>query len=153
MDLNKLKTLLETVSFGQTPIQIQDVDWDFKSVTIITKAEGGNGPKPPPPPPDEDQPNIEVIDPPDDNDDGGDSDGGDDGDSDGENGGDSDNTSKEIKIGSIIQDFKTGQYGKVINIHPNGDVDWIPVSEEELRSGGFIASMRLNRSNLNGFIG
>lgn len=146
MDLNKLKTLLETVSFGQTPIQIQDVDWDFKSVTIITKAKGGNGPKPPPPPPDEDQPDIEVIDPPDDNDDGGD-------DGDGGDGDDSDNTSREIKIGSIIQDFKTGQYGKVTNIHPNGDVDWIPVSEEELRSGGFIASMRLNRSNLNGFIG
>ena len=147
MDLNKLQTLLETdVSpvgvLSGANFKIQDVDWDFKSVTIITKG-GRKGPNQPPSPPDEDQPNIEIIDPPDDE-------GG--GDEDNEGSGD-DNTSQEIKIGSIIQDFKTGQYGKVTNIHPNGDIDWIPADEDELRREGFIASMKLDRSNLDGFIG
>jgi len=163
MDLNKLQTLLESdVGFnggilsgpGSTSSGLsskeQDVDWDFKSVTIITKSgntkkrksESENF---------EDESDTEIIDP--ENSENEDSEGKD---SEGEDG--NDNSSQEIKIGSIIQDFKTGQYGKVTNIHSNGDVDWVPASEDELRKDGFIASMRLNkiglnRSDLNGFIG
>ena len=137
MNLNELQSLLETGP------QVQDVNWDFKSVTIITK--GKNTRKRKKDEEFEDESDTEVIDPqesfPIDSD----------SDSDGD--GDSDNTSQEIKIGSIIQDFKTGQYGKVTNIHPNGDVDWVPADEDELRREGFIASMKLDRSNLNGFIG
>lgn len=146
MDLNKLQILLEA-----NPIQIQDVDWDFKSVTILTKGANTkkrkqDGEK------FEDEAQTEVIDPENSpEEEGFPSDPQNkSGDGDGEG---SDDTSQEIKIGSIIQDFKTGQYGKVTNIHPNGDVDWVPADEEELRKNGFIASMRLDRSNLNGFIG
>lgn len=132
MRLSNLKKELLSES-----ISVSDVDWNFPDVTIISKAgntkqkKGGVSP---------DSAKTEIIDPenikPGENN------------KDGDEGGKGDDS--DTKIGSIIQDFKTGEYGKVTSIDPSGDVTWEPVDEDELRKEGYIS---LKRSGLDAFIG
>ncbi len=149
MELKDLtrKLLIETTNVFES-IGTMDVDWNYPTVTIISKAgntqEAGSGGMTP------DSAQTEIIDPENQQP----SNGGESGGS-GESGGDETN---KVTVGSIIQDFNTGEYGRVTSIDADGNVEWEPVSKAELESGGYLARRAgtipsFDRSALNGLIG
>ena len=135
MDLNKLyKNLIEENNniFEENTDGV--VDWNFDDVTIL-RSSGGKKPDGPPPPPGDDPPppnNEEDIDPPD-------PESGDDG----EPSENKETDTDEITIGKIVQDMKTGKYGKVTAINGN-KIEMEPISDADLKKDGYKALIRRN---------
>lgn len=148
---NPYKTIFEEDE--DTPkIEQMDVDWNFPSVTIISKAEntesGGSGGLT------DDSAQTEVIDPENQEpQDGGESEDGDSGESgdsgsEGSGGGES-SMSDNVKPGDVIQDFDTGEYGRVTSIDSDGNVEWEPVDKEELEKSGYFSKRRTDSKRVN----
>ena len=140
MDLNKFcENLIEENDNIFEETSGGTVDWDFDDVTILKSSGGKKGDPPPPPPDGEDPPppppppsNEEDIDPPDPEDG-----------EDGEPGESKETDTDEITIGKIVQDMKTGKYGRVTGIY--GDkVEMEPVSDADLKSDGYKTFVKRN---------
>jgi hypothetical protein len=121
-----------------------DVDWDYPKVTILGTAgnskDAGSGGLT------DDSAQSEIIDPenqePSDPGESGDSNDGQDQTGDSSGGGGESSSQKEVKVGSIIQDMESGEYGRVTSIDDDGSVEWDPVSKQELEDSGFFDAQR-----------
>lgn len=149
---NPYRTIFEEDDKKEKPkVEQTEVDWDFPSVTIITKSENseesGSGGMT------DDSAKTEVIDPESSkSSESSDSEGGESGESgesgeggesgDGDTGDGNSSVSDNVKPGDVIQDFDTGEYGRVTSIDSNGDVEWEPVDKDELEKSGYFAKRR-----------
>lgn len=175
MDLKELigKLFEETQNIFEA-VTTKEVDWAYPEVTILTTTgksqEAGSGGMT------DDSAQIEVIDPENQEQQGGqgsqdgqsqedqgqqDGNSGQSGDG-GESGG---SESNQVQVGSIIQDMATGEYGKVVSVDQStGDVEWEPVSNDELEKQGYLTKRagvwkptnkmkKFNMRGVNGLIG
>ena len=128
----------------------KQVTWAFSEVKILSMAgnsqEAGSGGMT------DDSSQTEIIDPenqdkpPTNGESGGESGGEPNGEPGGGDSGGSE--SNEVKPGSIIQDMETGEYGEVISVDANGDVEWKPVDKDQVQQQGYSAKKRNTKINI-----
>ena len=154
MDLKNLTKLLqETNSIFEASKAPKPVNWAYPEVTILVTS-GKEGKLT------DDSANSEIIDNNNNNNNKGDNNNNNNNNK-GNKGNPRSDSESQVKPGSIIQDMKTGEYGEVISVDKDGNIEWRPVDKNELTAKGYLRTRNkqktvkkiIRKGGIDGFIG